>query len=91
MEIRAAVADDAQRLAEISSATYRSTYIGMFSKDSWLDFAPPPDFVPQWKLDLAPEPSDGPVFVAVLNWQIVGFIAAKVPGERGEHVSDAAQ
>ncbi|HCG02750.1 MAG TPA: hypothetical protein DEV93_19670 [Chloroflexi bacterium] len=90
VKIRAAIIDDADRLARISSDTYRSTYKGMYSKDSWLDFATPEYFLPRWQEDLAPVTSEGPVFVAELDAQMVGFIAAKPAGERGDAYEDLA-
>lgn len=84
LKTRPATADDASALSHLSSATYRSTYEGLFSKDSWLDFATPEYFLPRWREDLTPETSKGPVLVAELDGEIVGFIAAQMDGERGD-------
>lgn len=84
MNIRTATLDDAKALAEVSSDTYRTTYAGMFSKDSWLDFATPDYFRPIWEKDLTPATSEGPVLLAEQDGKVIGFIAAKSKGERGD-------
>lgn len=84
--IRPATAFDVAQLAQLSSDTYRSTYTGMFSKDSWLDFATPEYFRPHWEADVSASglKDEGPVVVAEAGGRIVGFIAARWIGERGD-------
>lgn len=87
MKIRAAVVADANELAHVSADTYRTTYGGMFSSDSWLDFATPEYFLPIWQADLDPATSEGPL-VAESCGRILGFIAAKWNGDSGDAYRD---
>jgi len=90
VNIRPATPNDAQALADVSSATYKSTYTGMFSKDSWLDFATPGYFHSIWEKDLVPATSEGAVLVSEDSGKIVGFIATKAIGERGDAYEELA-
>jgi ribosomal protein S18 acetylase RimI-like enzyme len=85
-ELRSATAADSQQLGALSSATYRTTYTGMFSKDSWLDFATPEYFQRQWNSDLTDKALEvqGPEVVAVVGDRVVGFGAGRWRGERGD-------
>lgn len=84
--LRSAKPSDAPRLAQLSSDTYRSTYAGMFSKDSWLDFATPEYFRPHWDADVSTRglKDEGPVVVAEVDGEVVGFLAVRWAGDRGD-------
>ena len=84
MKIRLATPDDVGQLSVVSSETYRSTYKGMYSQDLWLEPAKPDYFRPLWEADLAPQTRAGPVLVAEEDAEMIGFIAVKQQGDRGD-------
>jgi hypothetical protein len=88
MSIRPAVPDDAKSLGEVSSATYRTTYAGMFADDKWLDQATPEYFVEMWKKDLDEQEELGPVVVSEVDGAIVGFASGAWLGERGDRYKE---
>lgn len=87
MAIRRATLADLDASSNLSSTTYRSTYAGMYSKDSWLDFATPEFFAANWRSEISGEDQEreGPVLVSeVPGGKIVGFASARRIGDRGD-------
>lgn len=81
LEIRPARAEDAEAIADLHAASWRSAYRGMFS-DAYLDGDVATERRRQWvrRLRMEPRPDQG-VFIAVEDDSCVGFLCVFLDAE----------